>query len=252
MADDYSFEYKSPWDKYNKNPYSMENYVKIPDIREDETKGNDYKFDKEQLDDYINSKNNQPANSTAGTNADATYDSSASPSQDQAVSSSTNKKVYSPPKDYIPCYIINSILNTTIEFECEPEEFSDSSSAQFDAQDVRGRSSPYQGYNSSGPREISFSLTLHDDLCKMGLLGTVNALKSLTYPGYDGVLKSPQCFIRIGDMVSCNAIVTSVSVSWQKPFRDGVYVTASVDISATEVVDTAYSSADIWTKGGFV
>ena len=58
MADDYSFEYKSPWDKYNKNPYSMENYVKIPDIREDETKGYDYKFDKEQLDDYINSKNN--------------------------------------------------------------------------------------------------------------------------------------------------------------------------------------------------
>lgn len=177
------------------------------------------------------------------------YSESTTPALDS--SSGTNKRVYSPNKDYIPCYIINSLLGKTIEFECEPEEISDTSSAQFDAQDVRGRSSPYQGYNNSGPREINFTVVLHDDLCKNGILATVNQLRSLTYPSYDGILKAPASVIRIGDMIHCKAVMTSVGVSWQKPFRDGVYVTASVDINAIEVVDTPHSTGDIWSKGGY-
>lgn len=188
--------------------------------------------------------------SVEDTSTNLDYSNSVAPSL--ASSSGSNKRVYSPAKDYIPCYIINSLIGESIEFECEPEEISDNSSAQYDSQEVRGRSSPYQGYSHSGPREINFSVVLHDDLCKNGILATVNRLRSLTYPGYSGILLTPASVIRIGDMIHCNAVVTNVSVNWQKPFRDGVYVTATVDISATEVVDTAHSASDIWSKGGYI
>ena len=167
-------------------------------------------------------------------------------------SSGTNKKVYRITKDYIPCYIINTLTGNTIEFDVEPDEITESNTASFDPQDIRGRSSPYQGYNSSGPRNISFELVLHQDLCKDGILNTVNHLKSLVYPGYGGVLRAPECMIRLGNMIHCKAIVTDVGVTWQKPYRDNVYLAASVSLSFNEITDNPQSSADIWSKGGFI
>lgn len=205
--------------------------------------------DNKKPSDVVTSNKNE-GSGTTNSNSNPNYSNSTTPALDN--STGTNKRVYSPTKDYIPCYIINSLIGKTIEFECEPEEISDRSSAQFDAQEVRGRSSPYQGYNASGPREIGYTVTLHDDLCKNGILNTVNQLRSLTYPNYGGILQAPRCVIRVGDMIHCNAVMTDVSVSWQKPFRDGVYVTATVDLSAIEVVDTPHSASDIWLKGGYL
>lgn len=167
-------------------------------------------------------------------------------------SSGTNKKVYRITKDYIPCYVINTLTGNTIEFDVEPDEITESNTASFDPQEIRGRSSPYQGYNSSGPRNISFELVLHQDLCKDGILNTVNHLKSLVYPGYGGVLRAPECMIRLGNMIHCKAIMTDVGVTWQKPYRDNVYLTASVSLSFNEITDNPQSSADIWSKGGFI
>lgn len=167
-------------------------------------------------------------------------------------SSGTNKKVYRITKDYIPCYIINTLTGNTIEFDVEPDEITESNSSQFDPQDIRGRSSPYQGYNSSGPRTVNFELVLHHDLCKDGILTTVNHLRSLTYPGYGGVLRAPECVVRLGDMIHMKAIVNDVGITWQKPYRDNVYLAATVSLSFTEVTDTPKSASDIWKNGGFI
>ena len=167
-------------------------------------------------------------------------------------SDGSNKKVYKAVKDYIPCYVINLLTGGKIEFDCEPDEITDTNSNQFDPQDIRGRSSPYQGYNNSGPRSISFNVILHDDLCKEGVLNTVNHLRSLTYPNYGGVLIPPKCLVRIGDMIHCKAVINDVSVVWQKPYRNGVYLVADVTINATEVVDTPFSANEIWSKGGYI
>ena len=167
-------------------------------------------------------------------------------------SSGSNKRVYRITKDYIPCYIINLVTGGTIEFDCEPDEINDTTSTQFDPQEIRGRSSPYQGYNSSGPRVVSFELVLHDDLCKEGLLSTVNRLRSLAYPGYGGVLSAPACLVRIGDMIHMKAIINDVGVVWQKPYRNRIYLVANVSLTLSEVVDTPHSASDIWTKGGYI
>lgn len=169
-----------------------------------------------------------------------------------AVSSSSNKKVYRITKDYIPCYIINTVTGGKIEFDVEPEEITDTTTANFDPQEIRGRSSPYQGYNGSGPRTVSFELILHEDLCKDGVLNTVNHLRSLAYPGYGGVLTAPSCLVRLGGMIHMKAIVSDVGVIWQKPYRDQIYLAATVSISFTEVTDNPHSASDIWGKGGFI
>ena len=166
--------------------------------------------------------------------------------------SSNNKKAYAAAKDTIPCYIINLVTNSKIEFECTPESVSDNNSAQFDSQEIRGRSSPYQGYSGSGPRSLSYNIVLHEDLCKEGLINTINKLKALTYPEYGGVLLTPKCLIRLGNMIHCQATVSDVSITYQKPHRDNIYVYAEVDLSFSEVVDKPYSASEIEVKGGFL
>lgn len=167
-------------------------------------------------------------------------------------SDSTNNKLYGMNKDYIPCYIINTLNSKTIKFNCEPDEVSDSVAAVFSAQDVRGRSSQYQGYDHTNSRTISFTVTLHDDLCEKGVLNTANHLKSLSYPDYNGgLVVAPKVYIHIGDMIRAYAVITNVSVSWKKPYRNNVYVEADVSIEATEVVGTAHSYSDIWANGGY-
>lgn len=195
---------------------------------------------------------NDKTTSTKDTSSSSSKPSYSTTTTPSLGSSGSNKRVYRITKDYIPCYVINTVTGGTIEFDCEPDEINDTISAQFDPQEIRGRSSPYQGYNSSGPRTVSLELVLHDDLCKEGVLNTVNRLRSLVYPGYSGVLIAPSCLVRIGDMIHMKAIVNDVGVVWQKPYRNGVYLVANVSLTFSEVVDIPHSAFDIWQKGGYI
>lgn len=151
-------------------------------------------------------------------------------------------------KDTINCYIKNFVTGSTIEFELIPEEITDNYSATFDQQDIRGRSNPIQGYNSSGPRTISYTIQLHDDYCKTGILDTVNKLRALTYPEYGGVIIPPKCYVRFGNMIGTKAITTSVGVTWKKPYRDGIFINADVTLEFTEVLENPKSASQI--EGG--
>lgn len=166
-------------------------------------------------------------------------------------SNTTNPHFYDKiEKDTIPCYIINLLSYCRIDFVLEPDNISDNTSANFDTQDVRGRSTPYLGYDYSGPHDISFSITLQDDYCKEGILNTANHLKALCYPSYEGgILTPPRANIHIGDMINGTYIIKSVSVNWQKPYRNNVYMMADVSISATACPDDAPDYQDIWNNG---
>lgn len=155
-------------------------------------------------------------------------------------------------KETIECYIINLITDSRIEFELTPEEVSDSVSAQYDETVPRGRSNPILGYNSSGPRTVSYTIPLHDDYCKEGILATVNKLQALAYPIYHtGSIQAPTALIRLGKMVNTTGVCTEVGVTWKKPYRDGVYLNADVSLTFTETLSTPKGAVDI-ESGEFV
>lgn len=141
------------------------------------------------------------------------------------------------PTTLIPCYIVNLLTDKTIKFGVLPEEISESHDASWDSTDVRGRSAPYFGYAGNGARTVSYSITLHSDLCK-DIKNTVNELKKLVYPKYLGsIVNPPYCYVKFGDMVSMRAIVNSVSVSWSGTIIEDCkyYSTAEVSLEFSEL-----------------
>lgn len=149
-------------------------------------------------------------------------------------------------RDEIVCYIINLVTNSRIEFTLIPDEVSDSVSSQFEETTPMGRSGPIYGYSATGPHSVSFSIQLHDDYCKGGILNTVNKLKALTYPVYNsGNINPPKCLIRIGNIINMTAKCSEVSVTWQKPYRNGQYIMAEVSLSFDEVTSRSMSAYDV-------
>lgn len=157
----------------------------------------------------------------------------------------THKQYTLPRDESVECYVKNLVTGTTIKFRALPEEFSESVNATFEEQPIRGRSEAYQGYSYSGPHNLSFDVTLHDDLCDDGIQNTVNKLKALVYPDYGGTIISPKCYVRFGNMVAMKAIISSISVSRNKPYRDGIYLSASVSLEFTECENLSKSVRDI-------
>lgn len=147
------------------------------------------------------------------------------------------------------CYIKNLVTGTTIMLDVPPQ-LSDSYSAQFDPVSIRGRSNQLQGYSETTSREISWTVEVHDDYAEYGLAGTIAMLKALVYPNYSGYVETPVCYIRIGNAVSGRFVMTSVSVDYQIPYRDDMFVYAEVQLSATEAGDVVYSAAEIEGGGG--
>ena len=148
----------------------------------------------------------------------------------------------------IPMYIVNLVTSKMITFDLLPDEISEDFSANFEDIMLRGRSNSIQGYDNSGPHNVSFSVTIHEGYCSDGFISTINALKALTYPGYQGMVEPPACYIRIGTMIAMRATVRSVSVTWSGVLRDGHYTSAEVSFSLVEANEKAHSADDV--QGG--
>ena len=147
------------------------------------------------------------------------------------------------------CYIKNLLTGTTIELHI-PEGLNDNINSNFSGIDIRGRSNAIQGYDSSGPREISFSLEVHEDYLEYGLINTVAMLKALCYPNYSGYVEAPVCYIKMGNAVSGQFIITSVGVDYKLPYKDDMFVAADISISATEAGNIVYSASEIESAAG--
>lgn len=138
--------------------------------------------------------------------------------------------------DYISCYVYNMNTGTMINFGiATPEEVNDSNTANFEDQAVKGRSSPFKAYDSSGPRNISFTIELSADYCKEGIVQTVNKLEALVYPHKQTVIVEPRCRFVLGKFLKVTAVPVSVDVIWKKPYKDGIYTLADVSITLNEV-----------------
>lgn len=145
----------------------------------------------------------------------------------------------------MPMYVINLVTGTHINIDLVPEELSEDFAANFEDISPRGRSNSIQGYDTSGPHTVSFSIKVHEDYCKDGFMTTMNRLRALTYPGYEGRVEPPKCYIRIGRMIAMTATPRSVGVSWAGVIRDGHFTSADVSFSFTEAESIPNSVDDV-------
>lgn len=142
-------------------------------------------------------------------------------------------------------YIINLNTFTTILIDFLPDAITDSIGATFSSQPIMGRSSPIFGYAESGPRDVSFSVLLHDDYCVSGIEAEVAKYKALVYPFYGGNTIEPKCMVRLGNMVSFMGFCKEVGVNWSPPIRNGVYVKAEINLSFTAVYKNPLSTEEV-------
>lgn len=166
-----------------------------------------------------------------------------------ATTGKNDKYAGSGAKADVTCYIKNMVTGSTISFGL-PNDLSDSISATFDDTNIRGRSSPIKGYDSSGPRSLSYSLILHNDYCPEGLYTTIAKLKALCYPGYSNTVDSPSCYVRLGKAVKGLFVMNSVGVTYEKPYVDGMYVKAEVSLDLSEAPSSPLSASEVENGGG--
>ena len=149
-------------------------------------------------------------------------------------------------------YITNLVTGTTIEIDVSPTGFSESNKSNFDGQEIRGRSNVLFGYNSTGPKTASLSVTLIDDYCYYGLANTINFLKALMYPTYTGGFTTPPvAHVRYGKMLSMRCFA-SVEITYVGPKRNGYHIAAEVSISLTEIRDGSLPAQAIETGGDYL
>lgn len=148
-------------------------------------------------------------------------------------------------KNPIPAYIVNLTTGHVIEFAHIPDELEDSNSSSFSEINIQGRSTPVLAYDGSGPRNVTFTLQLHDDYCRLGIKQTVDLLKSLTYPRYSTYILPPRCYIRIGETIRMTGVCEDVTVNWKKPYRDNKFVYAEVSLTFKSALEVPFSADDV-------
>jgi len=138
-----------------------------------------------------------------------------------------------------------------------PDEVTESHSASFDPQDIRGRSNPLAAYSGSGARTTSLSIDVHEDYLRMyskslekaRLVDFIGQIKALTYPRYQsGIVIAPKVFIKIGEFFLMKAYCSQVSVTWKKPLRENkYYVSANISMDFSEILSISFSADEVAT-----
>ena len=154
-------------------------------------------------------------------------------------------------KQEIPCYIVNLITNNAgsgvVYFPHIPEEFSYAKSNNFEEMEIKGRSEPFQGYNSSSALTVDISVTISADYCENHDIDTVlQKLESFAYPRYSeaGRIIPPKCFFRCATF-SVEGVLESINIVRKLPIIDGKYTIAEVSISIIETHPTSVSAKTV-------
>lgn len=135
------------------------------------------------------------------------------------------------------CYIV--VDGVTYYFPCYPESYSDTRNVSVSAQNILGRSEPFQIYQNSGPREVSVSFKMHREMCQTTPIEKlVAAIQSATYPKRAGFEDTviPKVTLVIGNNCSITGIIAgSVQTDWSDTInRNQQYNVVTINFSVTE------------------
>lgn len=147
-----------------------------------------------------------------------------------------------------------------ISLPVRPDSISDNISTAFEKETPRGRTASYWGYNSTGDRELSFSVKLFKidideqfvNFNKDTYLDLIMKSKSLCYPEFEGkygTVSQPYCYVNINDFVRFMGICQSVSISYEGDIVEDIYSIATINFSFTAITDTPLSQSEVARSG---
>lgn len=139
--------------------------------------------------------------------------------------------------------LYSSISDETIDFPVYPEEISDSVKANYTQMpELIYQYEPWQLYQSSGPRQNTYSFEFHRDMWTGDHRdGYANKLvrfcQSNCYPEYNGsAVNVPQVTLYLMGKTLISGVMTDVNVNWSGPIGlDGFYLMCKLEITIVEV-----------------
>ena len=108
-----------------------------------------------------------------------------------------------------------------IDFYYVPEEISDSVEPTYEEFVIIGRSSPIQGYSSTGARSISLELQFFaEEDARTEVFDKIQWIQSLKYPEYIGQMIKPPHTVSLilGRFLALEGILKSADVAWKAPY----------------------------------
>ena len=152
---------------------------------------------------------------------------------------------------------IVTINNMTLYMPCYPEEVSDTTTVNYTSQNVLGRSEPYQAYNNSGPRTITFSFKMHREMTGnvAEIENIVRYVESAVYPNYNednSSVAAVKASVKIGNTIYIEGIMSNEVTNWSGPIGpDKKYNVVNISFTITEVTGNPKTSKYVSEKGGF-
>lgn len=143
--------------------------------------------------------------------------------------------------------LYSSLAGESVDFPVYPEELSDSRSARYDTMpDTLYQYEPWQVYQSSGPREGSYTFKFHRDMWTGDHRdGKANELirfcEANCYPRYSGsAVNTSTVTLYVNGRVLISGVMTDVKTDWSGPIGlDDWYLECKLEISITEVSQNA-------------
>lgn len=154
---------------------------------------------------------------------------------------------------YFNSYIVNLVTGDTIPLVTAPDSLSENIAANYNEQDILARSAPMISYTSTGARQVSIAIKVHEDILPSGynIDSYVNALKALPYPEYTGGNVTPPAVKLIcGTSLNVIGVPLNVDVTWgTEVFRDNRMPIANISITIKETRSTCPGATTIKNGG---
>lgn len=134
-----------------------------------------------------------------------------------------------------------------LEWEFNPEAFSDTDSTTFAKIEIPGMSHPRVQFTGGGSRTLSFVLRLH--YSRNDVAAGIRKLRSWLYGEYSGgrLTKAPhRVMVQFGDNWAGEKwVIEKVTVGYQRFDREGNPLLADVGVELTEYIDTSVGMQEV-------
>lgn len=138
-----------------------------------------------------------------------------------------------------------------MEWDLNPETFSDSDSTQFASLNVPGMSHPRIQFSAGGERTLSFVLPLHYGALRGSrtVAQSVDLLRSWQYGDYDNTFLTAaphRLLVCFGDRWRDEKwVMTQCNIEYVRFDKEGVPLYAQAEISLTEYIETSRSREEV-------